>query len=325
MTQHRLAEVADILQRYDHQILGNQEAASFDSVGPIDGAEPGSLSWVASEKHAVASAINATKASVVIAENDVPIGFEPPVDKCVVLTANPKVVFARIVNRLFVERPEPGVHPTAVIHAEADVSASAYIGPHCVLGRCKIGADTILWGDVYVYDHVEVGDRCVVHAGCVLGASGQGYARDADGAWVPFPQLGRTVIEDDVEIGALSYVTRGALGDTVIRRGAKIGLSTCVGHGVEIGADAMVIANTVVCGSARVGAGAWLAPSTTVRNGVVVGEDAVVGMGAVVTKDVSPAATVVGNPAEELDAFREWTKVRAALMRDARDRSVGQA
>ena len=139
-----------------------------------------------------------------------------------------------------------------------------------------------------------------IGAQAVIGCSGMGYERDGHGRLVKFPQLGGVVIEDDVDVAAHATVQRGALGDTVLRRGAKIGPHVNVGHGVDVGEDVLIAGHAQIGGGVRIGRGATVWQSAVIANGVTVGEGAVIGMSAAVRKDVGPGEVWAGNPARKL-------------------------
>ena len=133
-----------------------------------------------------------------------------------------------------------------------------------------------------------------------IGCSGMGYERADDGRLVPFPQLGRVVLEDDVHVAAQAMIQRGAIGDTVVRRGAKIGPHVNVGHNVEVGEDALIAGHAQIGGGARIGSGTVVWQSAAVANGVTIGECAVIGMGAMIRTDVGAGEVWVGNPGRKL-------------------------
>jgi len=133
-----------------------------------------------------------------------------------------------------------------------------------------------------------------------VGCAGMGYERDAQGRLVAFPQLGRVLLEDDVHIAAQAMVQRGAIGDTIVRRGAKIGPHVNVGHHADIGEDCLIAGHAQIGGGARLGRGTVVWQSAAVANGVVVGEGAVIGMGAMIRRDVGDGEVWVGNPGKRL-------------------------
>ena len=133
-----------------------------------------------------------------------------------------------------------------------------------------------------------------------IGCSGMGYERADDGRLVPFPQLGRVVIEDDVHVAAQAMIQRGAIGDTVVRRGAKIGPHVNVGHNVEVGEDVLIAGHAQIGGGARIGSGTVVWQSAAIANGVTVGAGAVIGMGAMIRADVGAGEVWAGNPGRKL-------------------------
>ena len=133
-----------------------------------------------------------------------------------------------------------------------------------------------------------------------VGCAGMGYERDEQGRLVAFPQLGGVVLEDDVQVAAQAMVQRGAIGDTVVRRGAKVGPHANVGHNAEIGEDCLVAGHAQVGGGVRLGNRAMVWQSAAIANGVAVGEGAVIGMGAMIRADVGRGETWVGNPGRRL-------------------------
>jgi UDP-3-O-[3-hydroxymyristoyl] glucosamine N-acyltransferase len=212
-----------------------------------------------------------------------------------IVSDSPRLDFARALNVLqqligFVwSDAQPVVHPTA------------RIGQNVVLGRgVRVGAHTVIHHNVVVGDEVTIGERCVIKSGAVIGEDGFGFERDVEGKAIRLPHIGTVKVGNDVEIGSLTTVCRGTLGDTVLRDGCKVDDHVHIAHNVDVGEDAFVIACAEVSGGVRIGARAWVAPNVSILNQIDVGADAVIGLGAVVIKPVVAGTTVVGNPAKPI-------------------------
>ena len=157
-----------------------------------------------------------------------------------------------------------GIHPSAVVSADAQVHPSASIGPLCVIERgARIGAATVLKSRVTVGEHCVVGERCILHPGVVIGADGFGFAPNGD-AWEKIEQLGAVQIGNDVEIGANTCIDRGALQDTVIEDGVKLDNLIQIGHNVRIGR------HTAMAGCAGVAGSTTIGPHCTVGGGAII-------------------------------------------------------
>jgi UDP-3-O-[3-hydroxymyristoyl] glucosamine N-acyltransferase len=148
--------------------------------------------------------------------------------------------------------------------------------------------------------NARIGRNVTIGPHATIGCSGMGYERDSAGRLVKFAQLGGVLIEDDVDVAAHATIQRGALGDTVLRRGARIGPHVNVGHNVEVGEDVLIAGHAQMGGGARIGKGVTIWQGAVVANGVTIGEGAVIGMSAVVRKDVDPGEVWAGNPARKL-------------------------
>ncbi len=172
------------------------------------------------------------------------------------------------------------------------IMPSAYISGESEIGDdCYIGCGTKLVGEVHIGNRVEIRENTV------LGADGLSTDRDEDGRALTMPQFGGVVIEDDVKIGALTVIARGAIDDTIIRKRSKIDNSNFVSHNVVIGEDTFVVGETLMFGSSSTGRGVFISGNTAVRDGRHIGDRAVVGMGSIVTRDIEDGQVVKGNPA----------------------------
>lgn len=168
-----------------------------------------------------------------------------------------------------------------------------YIGGKVEIGdNCYIGAGTCLVGEVYV------GNNVVIRENTVIGADGLSTDRDENGKALTMPQFGGVVLEDDVQIGALTVIARGAIDNTIIKRGTKVDNSTFISHNVVLGEDTFVVGETIMFGSSSTGKQVFISGNSTIRDGCHIGDKAIVGMGSVVVKNVGDEVVVKGNPAK---------------------------
>jgi UDP-3-O-[3-hydroxymyristoyl] glucosamine N-acyltransferase len=324
----RLGELAD---RLGCRLEGDG-GLEVIAVRSLEEAGPHHLSFVGQERYV--SRLQDSAAGAVILGD----GW-PPVDRPALRTPNPYLALARALSLL---NPAPvllpGIHPTVVTAADTRVAPDACVGPLCVLGpgtevgpgtvleaqvavgaRVRIGEECRIHPHVTLRDDVVLGDRVIIHSGSVIGADGFGYARDGH-RYAKIPQVGRVVIEDDVEIGANVCIDRATLDETRIGRGTKIDNLVQVGHNVRIGADTAIIAQVGISGSVRIGSRVTLAGQVGVVDHVEIGDDVIVGAQAGVTKDIPPRSTVLGAPAvphiefkRQLAALARLPELRKAL------------
>jgi len=228
------------------------------------------------------------------------------------------------------ERPEPGVHPSAVVAGDVVLSDGASVGPlasvgagsaigertslgpGCVLGRgVVVGADCVIHPRVVIEDRCRVGNRCIIHSGTVIGSDGFGFAT-VDGVHHKVPQVGIVVVEDDVEIGANGCIDRAALGETRIGSGTKVDNLVQIAHNVQIGEHCLLVAQAGISGSTRIGHHTVFAGQSGCSGHLEIGSGVVLMARAAAYKDVPDGAMVAGAPARP---HREWLKAKANLQR----------
>jgi len=262
--------LGEIAERLGGELIGDA-GLRITRIGPLEGATPSTLSFLANERYRWQLAT--TGAGCVIVA---PALREAATDRgATIVTPDPYLYFARLtqwwvgLTRL---APAQGIHPSAVVDASAliDSSASvgplavveagamigpqAVIGPHCVVGAgAQVGAATRLAAHVTLGAGCRIGARGIVHSGVVIGADGFGFAPH-EGTWVKIEQLGNVRIGDDVEIGANTCIDRGALDDTVIEDGVKLDNLVQVAHNVRIGAHSALAGCVGISGSVTIGA-----------------------------------------------------------------------
>jgi UDP-3-O-[3-hydroxymyristoyl] glucosamine N-acyltransferase len=300
-------------------------------IASLQSAGPGDLVFVEDKKD-LARAI-ASKAAAVIAGDFASNG---QLAKPLLITPHPRLAFARAGVWLQTsEQVAPAPHASAVIHPGARVAKNVSIeeravirdrvsigegtriGAGCVVGpNVTMGRNCQLYPNVTVYPGVQLGDRVMVHAGAVLGSDGFGYVRDAKtGRYEKFPQVGRLILEDDVEIGANSTVDRGALDVTRIRRGTKIDNLVHVGHNVEIGEDVVIAAQTGVSGSSVIEDGVIIGGQVGIADHVRIESGAILGaQSGIPSKKIIRGKGMVfwGTPARPI---KEYLKDLAVLAR----------
>jgi len=304
------------------------------SVSSATAATPASLVF-AEDAQSLAAAL-ASRAAAVFVSPKLPVSSSP--NKSLLVVGQPRLAFARAALLLRPAETDAGVHPTAVIdpsatlgehvsvgpcaviEARAQIGAGTRIGAGAVIGAgVKIGAKCHIYPRVVLYPGTELGNNVILHAGVVLGSDGFGYVRDADsGEYLQFPQQGRLIIEDDVEIGANSTIDRGALEETRIERGVKIDNLVHLGHNVRVGRNVVVAAQTGVSGSSSIGDNAIVGGQVGIGDHAHVGEQVILGSGSGVLthkKVKGPGIVFWGRPARPL---RQYLKELAALARLAR-------
>jgi UDP-3-O-[3-hydroxymyristoyl] glucosamine N-acyltransferase len=269
--------VQEIAEAVGARLVGDGRV-TVGGVASIVSASNNDLVFVEDEKY-LASALESSAGAVIAGE----FARSAKSNKPLLISGHPKLTFARAARWLQENNSEgtasPGVHASAVVSPTArlaagvvvearaviadgaDIGEGTHLGAGVVVGReVKIGCGCTIYPQVTIYPGTRIGDRVIVHAGAVLGSDGFGYVRNrATGRYEKFPQVGRLVIEDDVEIGANTTIDRGALDETRIGRGTKIDNLVHIGHNCQIGEDVVIAAQTGLSGS------------IVIENGVVLG------------------------------------------------------
>ncbi len=312
---------------------GADPALTLCDVAPLGQAEPEHLSFLDNRKYV--EEFTACRAGACIAP--AALAHRAPPDVAVLTSEVPYKSYA-LAAAMFhpVPPPVPGVHPAAVIdpaavvgeacrvEAGAVVEAGARIGARCLIGAnatigpaVEIGEDTRIGANASL-SHCLVGSRVSIFPGVRIGQEGFGFAADKSGS-VRVPQLGRVLIEDDVEIGANCTIDRGAGPDTVIGQGCCIDNLVQVAHNVRIGRGTMIAAQAGIAGSARIGDFVQIAGQVGILGHLTVGDGVrLVGQSGVI-RDIEPGETYAGSPAVPV---RQWHRQTAQLARLAKSRAA---
>jgi UDP-3-O-[3-hydroxymyristoyl] glucosamine N-acyltransferase len=302
-------KLSEIARRIGCQMRSDVDL-EIERIAGINEALPGDLTFVSNRKYI--SYIKGTRASAIILANDIP---EVPIPS--LRTENPYLAFARALE-LFHHplRPDLGTHPTASIGSDVEIGPDASIGAFVVIGHnCRLGARAtlhphvvlypraVLGDDVVVHSHVciredcRIGSRVIIQNGAVIGSDGFGFAPQDDGTYYKICQTGRVLIEDDVEIGANTTIDRAAVGDTIIRRGAKLDNLVQIGHGAEVGENSVLAAQVGLAGSTCLGRNVKAGGQSGFAGHLEVGDDAVITAQSGTSHDIPPGAVMSGSPA----------------------------
>jgi UDP-3-O-[3-hydroxymyristoyl] glucosamine N-acyltransferase len=294
-------------------------------VAGIEHAGSGQLTFLANPKYAAVA--RTTKASAVIVADNF-----PAIRTAMLRSKNPYLAFARALELFYPPPPyQPGVHPTAVVHASAKIGEGAHIGPYVVIDAdAEVGRNAVLLAHVVIYrgvrighnffahahavvrEHCRLGNNVVLQNGAVIGSDGFGFAKDEGGRWYKILQPQPVMVEDDVEVQANSCVDRASVGETRIGRGTKIDNLVQVGHGSRIGEDSLLAAQVGLAGSTDVGNKVILTGQVGVVGHCTIGDGAIVTPQSGVASDVPAGAIVSGAPAVD---HKVWLKYSAVLPR----------
>ncbi len=251
--------LGEIASQLGCTVHGNPELP-ITGVAGLEAAEPGELTFLANPKYA--PLVNTTNASAIVASRPSPA-------LPTLVSTNPYLDFARALELFYQPPPTaPGIHPSAAIAKTAIVGPGASIGAFCSIGEfVTIGRDAVLHPHVVIYlgarigdnflahshsavrEFCQIGDRVILQNSVVVGGDGFGFARRADGSHHKIVQSGVTVIESDVEIQSLTSIDRATVGETRVKRGAKIDSLVQVGHACVVGEDNIICAQTGLAGS----------------------------------------------------------------------------
>lgn len=311
----RLKEIAEWI---GGKVEGD-EAIDISDLAKIEEAQTGQLSFIANPKYA--KFVETTKASAILVGPDF-----PTVSRTVIRVSDPYFAFLTLIKRFHASAASSveGVHPTAVIGEGSKIGQNVALGAYVVIGRncilgdntilhpgvvlgdeVSVGNSTILYANVSVREQCRIGSNVIVHMGAVIGSDGFGFAFQ-DGKYHKIPQTGIVVVEDDVEIGANTAIDRATLGETAIRRGAKLDNLIQIAHNVEVGEHTAIAAQTGISGSTKIGKYVKLGGQVGLVGHIVIGDRVILGAQSGVTKSMPEGAFYSGYPAREhMKAKRE--------------------
>jgi UDP-3-O-[3-hydroxymyristoyl] glucosamine N-acyltransferase len=312
-----MAMLSEISRLVGGEVIGDGDI-EIRRVAPIDVAGEGDLTFLANPKYA--DKLNLSRASAVLVNP----GVEAPGQMARVVCANPYLAFAKALTLLQGQRPAArGVMAGAVVAPSATLGDDVTVHPGCVIGEnVTVGKGTLIYPGVVLYDGVTVGEDCVLHANVVvrercrighrvilqpsaiIGSDGFGFAPDGP-RYFKIPQVGVVVLEDDVEIGSATCVDRATLGETRVKRGAKIDNLVQIAHNVVVGEDTILVSQVGIAGSTRIGRHCTFGGQAATAGHLSVGDNVTIGARGGVTNDVGDNQLLSGLP---VMPHKEWLK-----------------
>jgi UDP-3-O-[3-hydroxymyristoyl] glucosamine N-acyltransferase len=312
----KVEEAAKII---DGNIIGDKNI-TISSLAKIEEAQPGDLTFLYLDSYK--KFFPSTKASAIIVKPDFPKSRN---DITYIEVGSPNKAFSKLLNHYF--KPDyklSGIDPSASIHKEAVVGENTAIGKNVVISAgCKIGSNVKIFHNTVLLENVEVDDNSVIfqnvsireectigknviiHANSVIGSDGFGYDMDENKIFHKIPQIGKVIIEDDVEIGSNVSIDRASLGATIIKRGVKIDNLVQVAHNVVISEDSIVASQAGIAGSSKIGKNCYLLGQAGVAGHIELTNDVIMHPQAGTGKSILKPGNYFGSPAKEIkEAFK---------------------
>jgi UDP-3-O-[3-hydroxymyristoyl] glucosamine N-acyltransferase len=309
-------KVTDIAAFLNGKIVGDGDV-QVSNVSKIEEGKPGSLTFLANSKYE--NFIYETKASAVLVNKS----FTPKqeIEATLIIVDDAYESFASLLDlyvqskadsRQGIEQPS-FISEKATIGEDIYVGAFAYIGKNAKMGsnvkiypqvhigqNVKVGDDCIIYAGAKIYDDCVIGNRCIIHAGAVIGSDGFGFAPQKDGTYKKIHQIGNTVLEDDVEVGANTTIDCGTMGSTIIRKGVKLDNLVQVAHNVEIGEHSVFAAHTGIAGSTKIGSHCMFGGQVGVAGHLSIGNNVMVGAQAGIASNIKDGEKLLGSPAIDI-------------------------
>jgi UDP-3-O-[3-hydroxymyristoyl] glucosamine N-acyltransferase len=302
-------QIAEILEG---TVVGNA-TIEVDKLSKIEEGEKGSLTFLSNPKYT--NYIYSTNASITIVNNEfVP---EKKIKTTLIKVDDAYKAFSKLLayyneirsNKFGIENPS-FISKSATIGNDVYVAAFSYISdnakignnvkifPHTFIGdNVQIGDNTVIMAGTKIHSDCVIGNDCVLHAGVVIGADGFGFAPNEAGVYSKVPQIGNVVIEDNVDIGALTTIDRATLGSTKIRKGVKLDNQIQIAHNVEIGENTVIAAQTGIAGSTKIGSNCMLGGQVGIVGHITIGNNVRVQAQSGIGRNIKDNEVIQGTPA----------------------------
>ncbi len=310
---NRKYPLKEIVKLFDNPEIDGNTDIELSAIASLEKATPTDLTFLGNKKYS--SEVPSTKAGAILLPRDYKGAI--PENSAIIRVDDPSIEIAklcRIIEEALWPKPVPSIHPTAAVAESASIGKNVYIGPNVsvcegavigdgavlqgnnYIGRfAKIGQDSFLFPNSVVMDYCELGKRVRLQPGAVIGSDGYGYVF-LDGKHVKVPQVGKVVLEDDVEIGANSCIDRARFETTLIGAGSKIDNLVQVGHNVQLGKGVLLVSQVGVSGSTSIGDFAVLGGQVGVAGHLKIGAGSMIGGQSGVNGDIPPKSYMRGTP-----------------------------
>lgn len=310
--EYSVSEIAEML---DAPYIGNGDLMIM-GVNQIDKAKNGDITFLGQKKYE--QFLGTTEASCIIVDKNT--SQKPRDEQAYIIVDDPYRGYIQLMNeihhhstlRVGYKHPAASIDASNSIADSAFISAGCYVGQSCkigervilhpnvvLMGAVSIGDDTEIMPNVTIYPNTTVGERCIIHAGAVIGSDGFGFVNNADGSYLKIPHVGRTIIGDDVEIGANTTIDRGALSETSIGNGVKIDNLVHIAHNVEIDDNTAIAAQAGISGSTKIGKRVRIGGQAGLAGHMSLADDVTMLAQSGVGKNITKAGAYLGSPAKE--------------------------
>ncbi len=294
-----MIKVSELLKTIPHiSFYGRKELEITKVVSAKDGDfSENTVTWISDKNIHLLKNISA--GTVICSDN---VNENEFTDNCnYIISGNPRRTFTEVVNLFFKRIEKHEISSSAIIHESVKVGQNVNVGHFVIIendviigDNVSIDHNTIIKSDCHLHNNVKIG------CNCTLGGVGFGYEKDKDNNYELISHLGHVELYENVEIGNNTCIDKAVLGSTILRENVKVDNLVHIAHGVEIGRNSVVIANSMVAGSVKTGSDVWIAPSASIINNIKIDSDSVIGLGAVVIKNVERNQIIVGNPGKPL-------------------------
>ncbi len=311
--------VEQIAKLIDGEIEGNPQTIIKD-VAKIEAGTEGTLSFLANPKYS--EFLYTCKSSAIILNKD--FKLKQKVTPTLIKVDDAYGAFAKLLELYNSLKPDKtGISPKAVIDETAQIgenvyiAANAYIGKNAQIGdnakiypnvyiddKVVIGKNTTIHANSSIYHHCQIGDNCTIHSGTVIGADGFGFAPQEDGQYKKIPQIGKVILEDDVEIGANTTIDRATMGATFINKGVKIDNLVQIAHNVEIGKHTVIAAQSGIAGSTKIGEYCMIGGQVGISGHLTIADKVKIAAQTGILKSVKQEGqTIMGSPSMDIRQF----------------------